>query len=71
MSWDLAIWIIVVARSPIMVAPVSPAALIISTTMASGPAALPGFMYEMYVLAFFTMSVVIISGPPNGGSLDR
>ena len=61
--------IIAVARSRIMVAHVSPAALIISTTMPEGPAALTDFIFEM---AFFPMSIVIgIGGPSNGGSLDR
>ena len=53
--------IIAVARSQIMVAPVSPAALTISTTMPDGPAALPDFIFEM---AFFTMSIVIGIGGP-------
>ena len=48
--------------SRIMVAPVSPAALIISTTMPDGPAALPDFIFE---LAFFTMSIVIGIGLVN------
>ena len=39
-----------------MVAPVSPAALIVSTNMPDGPVALPDFIFEM---AFFTMSIVI------------
>ena len=61
--------IIAVARSPIMVAPVSPAALIISTTMPDRPAALPDFIFEM---AFFTRSIGIgIGGPSKGHSLDR
>ena len=37
-----------------MIAPVSPAALIISTTTPDGPAALPDFILEM---AFFTISM--------------
>ena len=61
--------IMAVARLRIMVAPVSPAALIISTTMPDGPAALPDFIFEM---AFVTMSIVIgIGGPSNSGLLDR
>ena len=52
-----------------MVAPVSPAALIISTTMPDGPAALPDFIFEM---AFFNMSIVIgIGGPSNGRQVTR
>ena len=47
---------------------VSPAALIISTTMHDGPAALPDFIFEM---AFFTMSIVIgMDRPSSRGSLD-
>ena len=60
--------IIQVARSRIMVAAVSPAALIISTTMPDGPAALPDFIFEV---AVFTMSIVIgIGGPSNSGLLE-
>ena len=56
------------ARSRIIVAPVSPAALI-STTTHDGPAALPDFILEM---AFFTISIVIVMGGPSiGGSSDR
>ena len=52
-----------------MVAPVSPAALIISTTMPDGPAAMPDFIFEM---AFFTMSIVIGRGrPSNRGSFGQ
>ena len=41
------------ARSQIMEAPMSPAARIISTTMPSGPGALPAFICE---IAFLTIS---------------
>ena len=52
-----------------MAAPVSPAALIISTAMPDGPAALADFIFEM---AFFTMSTVIgIVGSFNGGLMDK
>ena len=52
-----------------MVAPVSPAALIISITTPDRPAALPNFTLKM---SFFTISVVIgIGGPSSGGSSDR
>ena len=61
--------IIAVPRLWIMVAPVSLAALIISTTMPDGPAALSDFIFEM---AFFTMSIGIrIGGPSSSGLLDR
>ena len=47
-----------------MVAPVSTAALVFSTTTADGPAALPNFM-EM---TFLTISMVIgIGGRSSGG----
>ena len=70
-SWDLAI--MDNHRSKIMdqfmVASVSTAALIISTTMPDGLTALHGFIFQT---AFFTMSIVIgICGPSNSGSLDR
>ena len=45
-----------------MVAPVSPAALIISTATSDGPAALPDFILDM---AFFTISIVIGMGGPS------
>ena len=46
-----------------MLAPVSPAALTISTTNPDGPAALPNFKLKM---AFFTISIIIgIGGPSN------
>ena len=51
--------IIAEARSRIMVAPVSPAAPIIATTVCDGPAALPNFIFEM---VFFAMSIVIGMG---------
>ena len=49
-------------------ATVSFAAVIISTTMPCGPAALPDFIFEV---AFFTMPIVIgIGGPYNGNSFS-
>ena len=64
-SWNFPFRMIAVARLQIMVAPVSPASLIISTTTPDGPAALPNFILEM---AFFTLSMVIgICGPSSGG----
>ena len=49
-----------------MVAPVSPAALIISPTTPDGPAALPNFILKM---AFFTISmVIVIGGSSSSGS---
>ena len=53
---------ITMARLRIMVAPVSPAALTISTT--NGPAALPNFNLEMI---FFTIPMVIGIGGPSSG----
>ena len=47
-----------------MLAPVSPAALTISTTIPDGPAALPNFNLEM---TFFTISMVIGIGGPSSG----
>ena len=47
-----------------MLAPVSPAALTISTTTPDGPAALPNFNLEM---TFFTISMVIGIGGPSSG----
>ena len=45
-----------------MLAPVSPAALTISTTTPYGPTALPNFNLEM---TFFTISMVIGIGGPS------
>ena len=45
-------------------APVSPAALIISTTIPDGPAALHNFVFEK---AFFIMQIVIGIGVPSSG----
>ena len=57
------------ARSQIIVAPLSTAALIISTTTPDGPTALLNFILEMN---FFTLRMVIgIYGPSSGGSTDR
>ena len=51
-----------------MVALVSPAALVISTTTPNGPVTMPDFILEM---AFFTISIVIGMGVLfSGGSLD-
>ena len=47
-----------------MLAPVSPAALTISTTTPDGPAALPNFNLEM---TFFYISMVIGIGSPSSG----
>ena len=47
-----------------MLAPVSPAALTISTTTPDGPAALPNLNLEM---TFFTISMVILIGGPSSG----
>ena len=55
---------IATARSRIMEAPMSPAALIISTTMPDGPGALPAFIWE---IAFLTISMVIGMGGPSTG----
>ena len=49
-----------------MVGPVSPAALIISTTMLDGSASLPDFNFEM---AFFTMPIVIGMDVPSSDGL--
>ena len=52
-----------------MVAPVSTAALIISTTSPDGPSALLNFILEM---TFFNIRMMIgIDGPLSGGSSDR
>ena len=52
-----------------MVAPVSTAALFISTTTPDEPAALLNFILEM---TFFTIRMVIgIDGPSSSGSSDR
>ena len=55
---------IATARSWIMEAPMSPAALIISTTMPDGPGALPAFICA---IAFLTISMVIGMGGPSTG----
>ena len=56
------------ARSRLIKAPVSPVALIISTTKPYGPATLLDFIFE---LAVFTISMMIgIGGPSSGGSSD-
>ena len=47
-----------------MLAPVSPAALTISTTIPYGQAALPNFNLEM---TLYTISMVICIGGPSGG----
>ena len=47
-----------------MLAPVSTAALTISTATPDGQAALPNFNLEM---TFFTISMVICIGGPSGG----
>ena len=60
---------IAAAKPRIIEAPLSPAALIISTTMPDGPGALPAFIRE---IAFLIISMVIgIGGPSTGDSSDR
>ena len=49
-------------------APLSPAALIISTTVPDGPAAFIAFNYEVVFLAILIL--IGIGGPSSSGSLD-
>ena len=63
-AWTFPSRMIDLARLGIMLAPVLPAAMTISTTTSEGPAALPNFNFEV---TFFTISMVIGTGCPSSG----